>query len=394
MSRLIDIVNFNADASCLNSTEWLSILRGGLSSRFCRWLALYVRHRKRMVLGITGATVSDLAAHNPEAITIVRTDPEIFQVILRPYSHDLSLLRTPNGFRFNVAAGYTVLREAFGSVVNYYLPPEFMLLSEQITALSTMGAKATFINPKLHTSEFALRIPKRPYMVQGIMGQKLGCIPVNGELTGAYLRAIQLWETEEWNGMMQAEDRTSRLWRDGESPFLLPDGIEREEFWLTNCVAEREHLGNEQYDTVIADDLYYSYPRPSFAAWIKEFRMLGFLGRIHDIEKDFRKLPNIGRYLWLLTINSDILSAVEKDSPTVRLRPSKFSNEVRDHRILRSERGHEGEEYLSLLEHCLSNGASALEFEHLTASYFIKAKGRIDHLQGLEPICSDATACL
>jgi hypothetical protein len=315
-------------------------------------------------------------------------------VILRPYSHDLSLLRTPNGFRFNVAAGKAALRDAFGSIANYYLPPEFMLLSEQVTALAMMGVKATFINPRLHASEFALRIPKRPYLVQGVMGQKLGCIPVDGELTSVYLRTIQLWDAGEWSKMMQTEGRNFRLWRDGESPFLLPDEIEREEFWLTNCDAEREHLGEEQYDTPVGRDLYYSYPRPSFAAWIKEFRMLGFLGRIHDIERDFASLSPIERYLWLFVINSDVLSAVEKDSPVIRLRSSQLSKEVQDYRILRSERAHEGEEYLSLLEECMSDGAYPAGLDHLTASHFIKARGRINHLQSLEPICSDAKRCL
>jgi len=374
--------------------EWLSILRGGLSSRFCLWLSLYVRHRKRMVLGITGATVSDLTLHNPEAVTIVREHPDIFQVILRPYTHDLSLLRTPDGFRFNIAAGEVALRKAFGGVSSYYLPPEFMLLSEQITALSLMGVKSTFINPRLHASEFAVRIPRRPYLVHGVMSQKIGCIPVDGELTRLYLRTIQLWDAEEWNKTMQMEECTFKLWRDGESPFLLPDGIEREEFWLTNCNAEREHLGNEQYDHVIDQALYCSYPRPSFAAWIKEFRMLGFLGRIHDIERDFENLSSLGRYLWLLAINSDILSAVEKTSPVVHLRMSQMNKEVQEYRILRSERGHEGEEYLSLLEHCLSNGAWPAELDHLPQSHFIKARGRIKHLQSLEPICSDAKRCL
>ena len=43
MSVLVDVVNFNADASCLDSARWLQALTGGAESEFCRWLNLYVR---------------------------------------------------------------------------------------------------------------------------------------------------------------------------------------------------------------------------------------------------------------------------------------------------------------------------------------------------------------
>lgn len=64
MTRLIDIVNFNADASCFDSQKWLSCLSGGVDSVFCNWLSLYIRHSKKIVLGLTGATISDLVTHN------------------------------------------------------------------------------------------------------------------------------------------------------------------------------------------------------------------------------------------------------------------------------------------------------------------------------------------
>jgi hypothetical protein len=391
MKRLIDIVNFNADASCLDAHKWLSILEGGANSPFCRWLSLYTRHRKRIVLGMTGATVSDLTVQNPEAVTIVRDNPDIFQVILRPYSHDIPLLRTRDGFLFNVMTGKAAMERAFHRVSAYFLPPEFMLTSEQVGTLGAIGAKATFVNSKRHTPDLADRIPRCPYLVRGVMGATIGCIPVDGEMTQFYLRTIQLWDAKPWNNVvMPTGSATLRLWRDGESPFLLPHGIEREEFWLTHCSADRTHLGGEEYSELADRNLYRSYPPHSFSAWMKEFRMLGYVGRIQEVERQLRKLTAPCRHLWLLAINSDILAAVEKDSPLVALRSAPGHQATQKYRIARSERGYEGEDYLSLLERCLADATYPLTFDTPTAPHLLKAKGRLEHLETLEPTCSDA----
>ena len=395
MNQLVDIVNFNADASCLDSEKWLAILKGGADSLFCRWLLLYVRYKKRMVLGMTGATISDLIMHNPEAVKIVRDNPDIFQVIFRPYSHDISLLRTSYGFCCNLAAGKAVIQGTFEHACNYYLPPEFMLMNEQVTILARIGVKGTFINPMRYVPDLATRIPKYPYLVRGIMGANLGCIPIDGELTQLYLDTIQSWNVKEWNEVIQKKEvSTLRLWRDGESSFLIPNGIEREEFWLTNCTADRVHLDGEDYNTLIEPSLFHSYPVHAFSPWMKELRMFGYLGRIQDIERRLPNLPAVVRYFWLLTINSDILSAVEKRSPLIRLRSLPTSEQTQEFRILRSERGYEGEEYLALLDRYILNEKDPPELNDPLAPHLIKAKGRIEHLKRLEPLWNDAMGSL
>lgn len=394
MTRLVDIVNFNADASCFESQRWLLCINGGSNSQFCKWLSLYVRHRKQMVFGMTGATVSDLNMYNPEAIVIVNNNPDIFQVILRPYSHDIPLLRTAEGFRFNLAAGITVMKATFGSTSRYYLPPEFMMTNEQIYILAKLGMKATFVNASRYHADLAARIPDKNYNVRGILGSTLGCIPVDGELTQLYLRSIQLLDADEWNNAIDDMNDNLYLWRDGESSFLLPNGIEREEFWLTNCHAERVHLGDEEYTKVINSDMYQSYPIHSFSAWMKEFRMLGYLSRIVEIEKLLCKLPRVAQCLWLLAINSDILSSVEKHSPLIHLRLSARNGQKHPLRILRSERGYEGEEFLALLHKCILDGKNPCELMNPTAAHLKKAKGRIEHLESLEPIWNSAMHCL
>src|SRR5262249_3780558 len=149
---------------------------------------------------------------------------------------------------FNLAAGAAATRDAFGRASNYYLPPEFMLMSGQVTSLAKFGVKGTFINAQRYESDMASRIPTRPYFVRGVMGSELGCIPVDGQLTPAYLRASQLWDIREWSGATGRRGSPLRLWRDGESSFLIPDGVEREDYWLANCTADRAHLGDEEYD--------------------------------------------------------------------------------------------------------------------------------------------------
>jgi hypothetical protein len=393
MTRLVDIVNFNADASCLDSQKWLSCLSGGSDSQFCKWLFLYVRHRKLMALGMTGTTISDLKMYNPEAIAIVKNNPDIFQVILRPYSHDIALLRTPQGFRFNLAAGIAVMKATFESASLYYLPPEFMMTNEQIHILSNLGIKATFVNSSRYPVDLAARIPDKAYFVKGILGSMLGCIPVNGNLTQLYLRSIQLFDTDEWNKTIASVGHHCYLWRDGESPFLIPDGIEREDFWLANCHAERMHLGEEEYSDVINTGMYQSYPIHSFLEWMKEFRMIGYLNRIEEIEKHLSQLHMIAKCIWLLTINSDILSSVEKKSPLIRLRLLENREQIQQFQILRSERAFEGEEYLALLQRCMTDEKYPCELINPTEAHLKKAKGRIEHLKSLEPTWQNAMHC-
>ena len=45
---ICDVVNFNADASCLEYNEWLKIIRGGKKSIFCKWLQLYVKNKRKV----------------------------------------------------------------------------------------------------------------------------------------------------------------------------------------------------------------------------------------------------------------------------------------------------------------------------------------------------------
>ena len=44
---LVDVVNFNADASCLSSRKWLLCLEGGENSLVYKWLKGYVDNKRK-----------------------------------------------------------------------------------------------------------------------------------------------------------------------------------------------------------------------------------------------------------------------------------------------------------------------------------------------------------
>ncbi|MBI1770259.1 MAG: hypothetical protein HYR67_17965 [Bacteroidetes bacterium] len=387
MKNLIDVVNLNADASCLSSKWWLEILRGGKSSYLYQWLSIYINNSKKVSLGITGATVSDIANFNPESIDLINKNKQIFEIVLRPYSHDIGLLRTKLGFEKNLEFGIKVLKKEFGSFANYFLPPEFMLTNEQIQVLTQSKVEGVFINPVRFKKEMKLRLPSKPYIIKGVFDVEMKCIPFFEGLTAAYLNSLHFFECKEWNKIIE-KSRISDIysWRDGESSFFVPDGNERENTWLKKeskrinrlflgeCIPKTNFISND----ILIEKQYHYYPVHSFTAWVKEFRMLGFINKIKSIENNLANLSVKDISLWLQVINSDILSAIEKDSPVVNIKGNEKSLRKTRYTIWRSERGVEGEEMLSILENKnLNIWAKSL------APHAIKLNERLKYLHNL-----------
>lgn len=397
MKQLVDVVNFNADASCLSSGRWLEILSGGDGSLLVQWLRLYVDHGKKVVLGFPGATIADIAMHNPEAIALINGNPEIFEIILRPFAHDIALLRIGMGFQVNVDYGHRTIEREFSNVTEFFLPPEFMLTSEQIVHLAELDIDGVFINPARFTEEIRGRIPTVPYRIRGVFGVEVGCIPFQGKLTNSYLSALQLLDPSGWNdGIRKSASDIVFTWRDGESSFFLPDGLMREGAWLASedRQCRRQHLrpldigfrSNQSLD----DQCYRSYPVHSFSAWMKEFRMLGFINRVQRIEEELDTMTAEQVRHWMLIINSDIMSAIEKRSPVVRLKEKADSNAARDLTIRRSERGFEGEEYLALLEDLKGNGLHSAYADSSQEPHWLKCRGRMQYLSKLDSDSANA----
>ena len=350
---LIDIVNFNSDASCLYSESWLSFLSGGKQSYFYRWLELYVQQKKNIVLGLTGATICDVKAFNPEAIELINHNPEIFEIILRPFSHDIALYRSNDGFNTNLDTGIQLIRQEFQNVNDFFLPPEFMLKSCHIKALANRNIKGCFIYASRYAPDIRSRIPEHPYTVTGVQDSNLNCIPIERGIANIYLESIQLYDDNRWNRFILRNNKeTIFSWRDGESIFLIPDGLERENFWLDTESPQIKRCMLKQIDITFKEssDLHpqqlHGYPIQSFLAWAREMKMLWFVEEVKQIEDQINSLNSFQISVWLQLINSDILAAVEKISPQISIKKVKDSSEIDSHIIYRSERGLEGENCL------------------------------------------------
>lgn len=356
--KLVDILNLNADASCLSSNWWLKTLKGGANSYLCSWLNVYVKLGKKATLGITGASVADLAIHNPEAIALINANRDIFEILQRPFSHDIGLLRSFEGFKANCTIGANVLRKEFGTFTPFFLPPEFMLTNEQVFALHEMGVQGTFINANRYKEEAQRRIPALPYQVVGMGNAELNCIPFAGNLTRGYLEGIHNFNATAWNErVLQREEDVVFAWRDGESSFFVPDGNIREQAWLEHespgieRVFLSEQLPDVQFvpSDLLDDSSFKHYPVHSFTAWMKEFRMIGFVQKLADQEKELSHFNPTQMALWLHAINSDILSSVEKNSPVIQLRLKPTDEGTSSYVIWRKEKVIGGEEALNFL---------------------------------------------
>jgi hypothetical protein len=357
MKRLVDIVNFNCDASCLTSSSWLAALRGGRESSVYRWVHLYVRHRRKVVLGFTGGALADMRAFNPEALALINDHPDLFGTIARPFAHDIHLLRRPASFAFNVRLGLRAQASTLPRLLapTCYLPPEFMLSGEQASVLAGMGMSAVLINAARFVTDKQHRIPTTPYLLRGLFGTRIGCLPINGDLTLKYLHAMQGYDSKLWQeAVSAAAGDTVLLWRDGESCFLLPDGVAREEHWLMHEGPAIERCTLSDWTPTFAsvsedDQVVDHFPVHSFAAWMKEFRMLGFLGRLAELEDSAMHGSTQEAALWLSLINSDVLSAVEKRPVRVALRRSPGVDVWEECVLHRSRREFEAEEFLALI---------------------------------------------
>ena len=375
---VVDIVNFNADASCLSSSIWLDALQGGTNSKICQWLALFVRNNKKVNLGFTGSTIADIKKFNPDAINIINEKKNIFEIILRPWSHDISLYRTDSLFVYNIELGIRTIKSEFDSVSNYYLAPEFMITSRQIELISKMGIEAIFINPDRYQNDIKRRIIPIPHIVHGTSESTIKCIVIHGKTTHKYLSSCQLNDPNIWDKFIQDfPDDLIFSWRDGESFLLIPDGLSREESLLQG---ESKNINRKKLqsleinyeDSSLYDRSYYkSYPIHSFTAWIKEMKMMWYVDRIRKIENNFSKLSDLQITLLLQLINSDILASVEKISPKIKL---KIKGVIEDFIIYRSERGFEGEDYLQLMEDPNFRNDSAPHIKKLIARHeYLKA---------------------
>jgi hypothetical protein len=388
--KIVDIVNFNADASCLSSADWLKYLSGGKNSIFFQWLSLYVHYKKKLVLGFPGATIADIKTFNPEAIELINQNTDIFEIIPRPFAHDIGLLRSSEAFIWNVKAGIKSCSSAFKNITNYYLPPEFMCNSRHISDLQKLKFDKVFINPERFDEEIEKRIPNYPYRVKGLFDDSLVCIPFSKALTDGYLKGIHMYSATLWNEkVLKSLQDTVFSWRDGESVFLIPDSINRENAWLQKESIDIERIFLRSSDTSAQDHeddnntLQY-YPIHSFSGWLKEMKTYWFIERVREVESQVFKTDDvIKKYLWLQLISSDFLSSLEKKSPVIQIKTQIGSELIKDHVVYRKEKGAEGEELLLIFDEYNSKKVNQY-LEKSTMPHIKKFKARMGYLSMLK----------
>ncbi|MBI4125619.1 MAG: hypothetical protein HY609_00280 [Deltaproteobacteria bacterium] len=375
---LMDIVNLNADASCLPSNKWLRSLEGGKNSRLCRLLNNYVRNRRKVNIGLTGATIKDLSVFNPEALDLINAHPEIFQILARPFAHDLSPLRNHEGFQLNLEYGLKTIKEHLKNTVPAFLQNELMIRNQQIETLVEHGLQAIFIHPERYDETVQGIIPKSPFFCQGTHRSPILTIPITDNLTVPYLAYLHREEPPAaWTRILKGPG-LKLIWRDAESALLFPGGVDFEGMLFEEEKAdsvERLHL-SEQWDFFWEEadrnsnrSLLKHFPQRKLAHWLSDFKMAWLVEELRAIEAAIDSQSPLIQKLWLMAINSDIPASSEKIAPRFKVHPDAFQVPKEDFvwegvladesastvTLLRSDRHFEGEVYIDLL-HRLLNG--------------------------------------
>lgn len=379
---LIDVVNFNADASCLASAKWLRCLEGGRDSIVMRVLTNYAAHRRKVNLGIVGATARDLAAFNPQAVEFINEHSEVFEIVLRPFAHDNALLRLPAGFRWNAENGIAALRRLFRRVGDFYLAPENMVTGGQIRILRELGVRGIFLHKGRYDVSVNRHVPDVPFELRGVFGTPMLCVPfAAAELEALFLRGLHGMETAEaWGAAARQRSAQGQcvIWRDGESCLLHPLAPRHEEQMFAAEEAagvERAFLSELRLPRerpALRDGVLRYFPLHSMRPWMEAMKLYWYIGRVQLLEQQLDRQPEPVKRLWLLTINSDILSAAEKSSPVVDVSDEVLRADAGDPLwngvlplpesqqliLTRSERAGEGEDYLSYLDEVASGRTS------------------------------------
>lgn len=403
---LVDVVNLNADASCLPSSKWLRCLQGGEASLLMQMLKHYVCYRRKVNLGPVGAAVKDIAFFNPEAIDYINNHKDIFQLMVRPFAHDSPLLRLPEGFRYNLEKGATCIRNHFENVNDFYLAPEIMVTGEQLQILKAFGVRGVFVHRGRYDLSISRHIPNMPFLVHGVLSTQMLCIPfADIDLEQKRLSALHgVIESRQWCDEVKSKSSSGNLfiWRDGESCLLFPLGLEYEKRIFKGELTagvERQFLSEISFDVQSneykRDGALQYFPLHSMKPWFNEMKLYWYAARVGDVEKALYSLPENHRLFWLLTINSDILSSAEKNSPVIEVSEEVFqvdhdnflwegiipNSEEKQVILTRSERAGEGEDYLAYFESLIQNKMTVNEilkaWKGSNESHLKKAYARI-----------------
>ena len=349
MRQLIDIVNLNSKASCLSSERWLKALEGGSQSELYQLLMLYVKAGAKVNLGIIGTTLADIKEFNPECIELINAHPECFEMIHRPYVHSLSIFWSDVVFAQNVRQGKALIEKEFKRIYPAYLPPEFVLRNSQLVRLKKEGIGLTFIHPNRVKKDVMKNFPQDKFCIQTIQQEEMNCAVFDPNYDAYYLDCIQKLSSEQLAGSSQLVYG----WRDGESPFLIPDGVEREAHFVAQSSKQfKRYFLSEVMESSSFEQKVNAYPQNSLLPWFSNFRLLWYINEVKLLESGLQDLSPLKSALFLLLLNSDILSSTEKNHVQVSLRTLEPPIQHNSYEIKRQNRNLEAEELMYLIENC------------------------------------------
>lgn len=341
---MLDLINFNADASCLPRHTWRHCLSSG---QFHNHIQSYSLTSQPFLIGFTGLTLVDISLHSPATLDLLNNSPNIRHVV-RPLVHSLPKGMSLNLRHLNIVLGYAILLRLINRdlIEPAYLPPEFFFRVDEIPSLHSVGCKYLF--HCIHRSN----MEKRPYSGLQICtlnspdGSSLQSIQLDSSFSHAYLSSLQLHHA--------LDDQHGILWRDGESPLLIPNGIDRERWFLSNSgprTTFQQYLSIPLHAPPVS--LGY-YPLSPLAPWTGDQSNFWF----YEIASSLRDSYNLNKplsplqvLLVLFSYSSDLVASAAKIDVQIRLKHDPQSDSTFAYTIHRDQRAAEAEliDYLSTI---------------------------------------------
>ena len=207
----------------------------------------------------------------------------------------------------------------------------------------------TFIHPNRVKKDVLKTLPKDCFSIQTIQNEKIDCISFDPNYDSYYLDSIQKLSEENLAGNSDVVFG----WRDGESPFLITEGVQREAHFVKQTQAQfkrqflSEAIGKRPFQAQVN-----AYPQNSLLPWFSNFRLLWYINEVKLLESGLAELSELKSALFLLLLNSDILSSTEKNHVQVSLRNLKAPFQHTSYEIKRQSRNLEAEEIMYLIENC------------------------------------------
>ena len=312
---LVDIVNLNSDASCLSSERWMKALTGGLNSELFQILNSYVVEGQKVNLGIIGSTLSEIMQYNNECVDLINANPDIFEIVLRPFIHSLSILWHDETFKRNFEFGEQLTKQVFRNVSDWYLPAEFALRNNQVYMIQDR-ILGTFIHPK-RIRKSLNEIDIEGYgVMQSLQNTEQNYIGFTENYDAYYLEEIQKFSSD-----IEFEHDIIFGWRDGESPFLLPSSVKRELHFVKQTATRfnRKFLSECVDAQARTEKSINSYPQNSLLPWMGGFRLYWYVQEVKMLERQFKELSKTKKMLFMFLLNSDILSCTEKSDVSIEI---------------------------------------------------------------------------